>query len=104
MLLLSEFSWLSDVLVGLRGVYSVNFYTEYFLYLVFCLDLKRGTVVKITAVSRGFPVAQLVKIRLQCGRPEFDPWRRDRLPAPVFWPGDFHGLYSPWGCKEDTTE
>ena len=23
------------------------------------------------------------------------PWRRDRLPTPVFWPGEFHGLYSP---------
>ena len=24
---------------------------------------------------------------------------------PVFWPGEFHGLYSPWGGKElDTTE
>jgi len=24
---------------------------------------------------------------------------------PVFWPGEFHGLYSPWGRKEsDTTE
>ena len=19
---------------------------------------------------------------------------------PVFWPGEFHRLYSPWGCKE----
>ena len=29
----------------------------------------------------------------------------ERLPTPVFWPGEFHGLYSPWGCKElDTTE
>ena len=27
------------------------------------------------------------------------PWRRERLPTPVFWPGEFHGLYSPWGCK-----
>ena len=27
------------------------------------------------------------------------------LPTPVFWPGEFHGLYSPWGHKEsDTTE
>ena len=26
-------------------------------------------------------------------------------PIPVFWPGEFHGLYSPWGHKEsDTTE
>ena len=33
------------------------------------------------------------------------PWRRERLPTPVSWPGDFHGLCSPWGCKEsDTTE
>ena len=33
------------------------------------------------------------------------PWRREKLPTPVFWPGEFHGLYSPWGYKEsDTTE
>ena len=33
------------------------------------------------------------------------PWRRERLTTPVFWPGEFHGLYSPWGRKEsDTTE
>ena len=42
-------------------------------------------------------VAQQV-ICLQCGRPGFDPWvgkiprRRGRLPTPVFWPGEFHGL------------
>ena len=22
-----------------------------------------------------------------------DPWRRERLPTLVFWPGEFHGLY-----------
>ena len=33
------------------------------------------------------------------------PWRRERMPTPVFWPGEFNGLYSPWGCKEsDMTE
>ena len=33
------------------------------------------------------------------------PWRRERLLTPVFRPGEFHGLYSPWGRKEsDTTE
>ena len=33
------------------------------------------------------------------------PWRREKLPTPVFWPGEFYGQYSPWGCKEsDTTE
>ena len=28
------------------------------------------------------------------------PWRRERLPTRVFWPGKFHGLYSQWGPKE----
>ena len=64
-----------------------------------------------TPVFLGFPVAQLVRICLQCGRPGFDPWvgkipwTRERLPTLVFWPGEFHGLYGPWGRKEsDTTE
>ena len=33
------------------------------------------------------------------------PWRREQLPITIFWPGEFHGLYHPWGHKEsDTTE
>ena len=36
---------------------------------------------------------------------ERSPWKRERLPIPLFWPRKFHGLYSPWGHKEsDTTE
>ena len=31
------------------------------------------------------------------------PWRREQLSTPVFWPGEFHGLYSLWGCKETAT-
>ena len=31
--------------------------------------------------------------------------RRERLPMPVCWPGEFHGWYSPWGRIElDMTE
>ena len=33
------------------------------------------------------------------------PWRRERLPTSVFWPGEFHGLYNLWGHEEsDMTE
>ena len=38
-------------------------------------------------------------ICLQCRRPGFDPWvgripwRREGLPTPVFWPGEFHVRY-----------
>ena len=28
------------------------------------------------------------------------PWRMKQVPTPVLWPGEFHGLYSPWGRKE----
>ena len=28
--------------------------------------------------------------------------RRERLLTPVFWPGEFHGWYSPWGAKSRT--
>ena len=51
------------------------------------------------------------RIRMQYGKPGFDPWvgkipwRRERLPTLVFWPGEFHGLYSPWDRREsDMTE
>ena len=30
------------------------------------------------------------------------PRRRERLPTPVLWPEEFHGLYSLWGGKEST--
>ena len=34
-----------------------------------------------------------------------DPLEREWQSTPVFWPEEFHGLYSPWGQKEsDTTE
>ena len=49
------------------------------------------------------------RIHLQYGRPGFDPWvgkipwRCERLSTPVFWPGEFHGLYNPWGRRESDT-
>ena len=55
--------------------------------------------------QKGNCLAQLARICLQCGRPGFDPWvgkipwRRERLSTPVFWPGEFHGLYSLWGHR-----
>ena len=55
----------------------------------------------------GFPCGLTVEeSACSCRRPGFNPWigkipwRRERLPTPVFWPGELHGLYGPWGHKE----
>ena len=31
-----------------------------------------------------------------------DPLEKVRLPPPLFWTGEFHGLYSPWSHKSWT--
>ena len=31
-----------------------------------------------------------------------DPWRGERLPTPVFWPGEFHGLLN--GVTKNLTQ
>ena len=52
-----------------------------------------------------FPGCSAVKESTSPGRPGFDlwvgkiPWRRERLSTPVFWPGEVHGLDSPWGHR-----
>ena len=72
------------------------------------------SIVKIARVCREFRASlavQLVKNLPAVWGPGFDPWvgkiprRSERLPTPVSWPGEFRGLYSPWGHKElDTTD
>ena len=31
------------------------------------------------------------------------PREGEKLSTPAFWPGEFHGLSSPWGHKESNT-
>ena len=51
-------------------------------------------------------MAQLVNNSPAMWKLWFDPWvgkiswRREKLPTLVFWPGEFQGLYNPWGLKE----
>ena len=73
-----------------------------------CLSLSNFTKVPLESIHT---ISRLVKDSACNVRSGFDPWvgkipwRRERFPTPVFWPGEFHGLYSPRGRKEsDTTE
>ena len=46
------------------------------------------------------PLEELI-VKLSVG----ESWRKERPPTPIFWPGEFHGLYSAWCHKEwDTTK
>ena len=55
----------------------------------------------IAQLAKNLPAMQETQFNSWVGK---IPWRREWLPTPVFWPGEFHGLYSPWGGKElDTT-
>ena len=51
-------------------------------------------------------VAQLVKNPLAMWETRVqsvgweDPLEKGKAIPPVFWPGEFYGLYSPWGHKE----
>ena len=93
-----------------------NFY--YLDYLAF--HFMHQTLILIALIlhdySRASWIAEMVRLCLQCGRPEFDPWvrkipwSREWQPTPLFLPEEFHGQrsladYSPWHPKElDTTE
>ena len=61
----------------------------------------------VTNFKQGFPHSSVVKkSACQCRRLQLNswvgkiPWRKERLPTLVFWPGEFHGLHSSWGRKE----
>ena len=57
---------------------------------------------------RGSLIASQQRLCLQYRRLGFNtwigtiPWRRERLPTPVFWPGEFQGLY--WVAKSRTRQ
>ena len=60
-------------------------------------------------ILRGFLVAQLIKNLPAMGETQVqslgqeNPQEKGKASTPVFLAGEFHGLYSPWGCKESDT-
>ena len=94
---------------------SIHDYWKYhsFDYMDLCWQSDVFISTTLSRFIKGFLCGSADKesIRLQWGRPGFDSrvgktcWRRERLHTPVFWPGEFHALYSPCGHKEsDVTE
>ena len=86
--------------------YTVVFNNGYYFNISFLYKGKREVRLRVFFYSLLFLVAHLVKkstcnvgdLGLISGLGRF-PWRSKRLPTPVSWPGEFHGLYSPWGSQ-----
>ena len=66
-------------------------------------------ILSILKAERASPAAQLVKNppAPQESRVQFlgweDPLEKERRPAPVLWPGDFHGLCAVYGTAKSRT-
>ena len=77
--------------------------------LAFCvlISLRFNVGLPGDSNSKNLPAVQETQVQ---SLGQEDPLKRERLPTPVFSPGEFHGQrslagYSPWGRKEsDTTE
>ena len=76
----------------------------------FGLEIQNEAEQRLTGSSL---VAQMAKHLPTMQETRFDPWvgkipwRRERLPTQVLWPGEFHGQrnlvgYSSWSCKSQT--
>ena len=81
-----------------RNVYSNLLHS--FNQIIFLLSSNRNG--RVAQLVKNPPAMRETWVRSLGGK---IPWRRERLPTPLFWPGEFHGLCSPLGHKElDTTE
>ena len=54
----------------------------------------------VAQLGKNLPVMQETWV---CSLGWENPLEKGQTPTPVFWPGEFHGLYSPWSCKESYT-
>ena len=89
-----------------------SIFSYFFISLVnFIVDYKLASINSISLVSLSYRswaslVAQQVKNPPAMWETWVGkiPWGREKLPTPVFEPGKFHGLCSPWDCKESDEE
>ena len=96
-----------------KSIYKLHFLLLHFFKVKQSLDPQSsGWTQGLTVNRRMSPLGQSLKVSAQrfsntrkVSNSKLLSWRRERLPTPVFWPREFHGLYSPRGRKEsDTTE
>ena len=74
--------------------------------LLVCTVQRSRSVTHISTLFKGFPDSSVGKESAHnAGDPGLIlwvgkiPWRRERLPTPVFWSGEFHVLYKSIGSQ-----
>ena len=90
--------------------YFFCFIITYFILILFYCELYLNFRNLLTTVTWASLVTQLVKnppamwetwVRFLVGK---FPWRRECLPTPEFWHGEFHGLYIVHGIAKSWTQ
>ena len=96
-----SFLWLSNAAAWVPVKPCLNFLSD--LFSVSDDPLQYSWVSFVAQLVKNLPAIWETWVwSLGCGK---IPWRMERLLTPVFWPGEFHGRYTPWGLKEsDMTE
>ena len=82
-----------------------SFYLCEFYLFILKIKMNARAKLKVIPVAKGFPCGSAGKesacnegdMVLIPGFPGRFPWRRKQLPTPVFWRGEFHGLYMVHG-------
>jgi len=94
-MLLLQFNTFTTVHISYRApIFPSSLYNQLYSITIWA-SLVAQLVKNLPAMRETWVGSQVGKI----------PWRRERLPTPVFCPGEFHELYSSWGHKEsDMTE
>ena len=111
----SSVFWILTFLTGIWWYIIIILIWSFLImwYWTFCLSLLDIYIyMHIYTNIYGLPLwLSWQRICIRWGKPGFSPWvgkipcRRERLPIPGFWPGEFHRLYRAWGRKEsDMTE
>ena len=65
-----------------------------------CIEVGSFWAFLVAQMVKNLPTMQETWVQSLGGE---DPLEKGKATPPVFWPGEFHGLYNPWGRKESGT-
>ena len=69
---------------------KISFFCVWLSSILYCIYTTPSWASLAAQLVKNFPAMQETLVRFLGGK---IPWRREMIPTPVFWPGEFHGLF-----------